>query len=75
MLFPGLHAPYWTLQVRIIVTWALCVFRHHIARRICIALRLCGQQVMFQTLHGLFEVAHVDEKLPERGLCYMKGSF
>jgi len=51
------------------------VCSHLVAGRICIALKLRGQQVMSQTLHRLFEVAHVDNKLPERGLCYMKGSF
>ena len=44
-----------------------------ITSRIRIALKLRGQQVLFQTLPGIFEVAHLDNKLPDRDLRSVKG--
>lgn len=76
MLFAGLFAPYWTLQVRSVVTSTYCVCSAPlITSRIRIALKLRGQQVVFQTLPGVFEVAHLDKKLLERDLRSTKGPF
>src|SRR5258706_9201929 len=75
MLFPRLQVPYWLLQVRASLPWLYELSPLALNGRICIAWRLDDQQFGCHTLPGIFEVVHMEKKIPKGYLHCPRGSF